>query len=196
MLGLVDSALLGGGEVLVYRLQGMVTPEVLVTSKDVSSSNIHIVSLHSLPALLLAMNGLSDLLSSLPEVVLIIFDGLGAYFDQNIQDSWRSYHMKHLSQMISKICITQNIACAYTSHVSTKMIGDDGSIASYDTGLKAVMMPQFGTLVSERGSRIVMKRLSFTSVLARLLPTTTSANEGTRAMICQLRWEGGITHLS
>ena len=52
-------------------LQGMVTPEILANSKDGLSSHIHVVSLHSLPALLLAMNGLNDLLSSLPEVYVL-----------------------------------------------------------------------------------------------------------------------------
>jgi len=78
------------------------------------------------------------------QVALVVINGLGILLDSSVSESNRSGQWKKINQVILRTCATRNVAAVFTTNLSTKLLGQDGDSATYETGSHAVLIPQTG----------------------------------------------------
>ncbi|KAF9225725.1 hypothetical protein BS17DRAFT_729795 [Gyrodon lividus] len=163
-------------QVIFVDMQNMTSPEAIHGSLQRLASHynrdlIYYARLHTLPDLLIFMH---NLLSELrPTTGLLILNSISFPFSSHpdLPPSKRTASLENIRQTLLQACVSKNLTIVTTSQMATKMLNPDGSAATFDTGAKAVMMPQLGPtyLPSGRSYRLIIVLDSRTAGALRLL---------------------------
>ncbi|KAJ6627980.1 hypothetical protein B0H10DRAFT_319770 [Mycena sp. CBHHK59/15] len=143
-------------EVLFLDTQNMTPPSVLRSAipKDCLARVSHHI-LHTLPELVVFFHTLPSVLDSQPK---------------KMTPPVKSLILQNIKQTLAKLA-SRGVTTIVTSHLATKLLGDDGSPATFDTGARAVMVPYLGPtyLPSALSFRVVIKPHGPSSGVFRLL---------------------------
>ncbi|GBE83784.1 DNA repair and recombination protein [Sparassis crispa] len=180
---IVRSFVSTGDEVLFIDMQNMMSPATLnrILHKSYVPPEhrklVHHLNLHSLPDLMIFLNNLPYYLGTHPKITLLVLNSLSFPFQSavGLGIPTRNALLEKVRQTLSKTCASSNLTIVITSQLATKMLNPDGSAANFDTGSRAVIVPQLGNtyLPSGRTSRvIVVPQTRSTGVLRLLLSPT------------------------
>ncbi|KAF8437980.1 hypothetical protein L210DRAFT_966220 [Boletus edulis BED1] len=162
--------------VIFVDMQGMTSPKAISgVLADVASPYcqelIRYTRFHALPDLLIFIHNLLAELS--PTTGLLILNSISFPFQTHpdLPPSRRTALLGIIRQTLLQACVSNNLTIVVTSQMATKMLGADGSAATFDTGARAVMMPQLGPdyLPSGRSYRLVIIPHSRVAGAVRLL---------------------------
>jgi len=174
---IIKSAITNGDHIVVYGLRGEISlsrykePQCNenITDSQLASNVVHYVALSSVTDLIVALNRLAGWLAQHPKIGLVVLDGVSSIVDFSSVGKpiflWR-----RLCQILSQACALHHAAAIYTTSLSTKLVTDNGDVASFNTVSKAFLAPQSGSAAPEKGRRIMLSRLSPSTVLAYLHP--------------------------
>ncbi|KAI0319312.1 hypothetical protein OF83DRAFT_822162 [Amylostereum chailletii] len=189
----VRAAVRNEEEVLFVDMQNMVSADALSAALGSSTDalrRVHYHNIYTLSELLVFLRTLPSFLEKHPSVTLLVLNSLWFPFQQTstYTRSERSTLLTKTKQDLSKLCATQRVAIITTSQLSTKLVHADGSPANFDTGAKAVLVPQLGTayLPSSWSYRVIIVPESRRTGVLRLL---TSPKYGDSSGIRQEQYE-------
>ncbi|KIJ62172.1 hypothetical protein HYDPIDRAFT_95048 [Hydnomerulius pinastri MD-312] len=134
-------------EVICADMQNMTSPdaisELLKGSSTTSRDLISYTRLHTLPDLLIFLHNLSEIR---PKTGLLILNSISFGFQSHpdLSPSRRTAMLEKIRQTLLQACVSKNLTIIATSQMATKMLNLDGSAATFDTGARAVMVPQLG----------------------------------------------------
>ncbi|KAN0084101.1 P-loop containing nucleoside triphosphate hydrolase protein [Tylopilus felleus] len=149
--------------VIFVDMQGMTSPKaisaMLAGVPSASSQElIRYARFHTLPDILIFMRNLPAELR--PATRLLVLNSISFPFQSHpdLRPSRRAAILGIIRQTLLQACVSSNLTIVVTSQMATKMLSADGSAASFDTGARAVMMPQLGPdyLPSGRSYRLVV----------------------------------------
>ncbi|TDL25146.1 hypothetical protein BD410DRAFT_718050 [Rickenella mellea] len=136
----VRSAVQNGDNVLFVDTQSMVSPTTLMKSLKGPNSFMPVSSKISLT---LADEPRAPQLTS-----LVVLNSLSFLFQptskHTLSNASRNSILERLKHNLSKICASKPVAFVITTNLATKLLDADGSPANFETGKKAVMVPQLG----------------------------------------------------
>ncbi|KAG1753525.1 uncharacterized protein EDB91DRAFT_402193 [Suillus paluster] len=127
--------------------------------------------LHTLPDLMIFIH---NLLSEIhPKTGLLVLNSISFPFlsHPDLQYSKRTALLDKIRQVFLRASSLNNLTIITTSQMSTKLLNADGSPGNFETGAKAVMVPQLGStyLPSGRSYRLVIVPDSRTTGAVQLL---------------------------
>ncbi|KAJ7118672.1 P-loop containing nucleoside triphosphate hydrolase protein [Mycena crocata] len=169
-------------EVVLLDAQNMATASALGKSLPVASAErlFHHV-LHTPPELLAFVYALPTFLDRHPKLGLLVLSSLHFPFQNNkrLPPQTKSMLLERIKQMLAKL-IARGVTVVVTSQLATKLLAADGSPATFDTGARAVMVPQLGPayLPSSSSFRVLICPNERTSGVFRLLSAPTKAKHG------------------
>ncbi|KAF8840557.1 hypothetical protein BDN67DRAFT_903341 [Paxillus ammoniavirescens] len=150
-------------EVIFVDMQNMTSPEAIheLLQSSTSPHNRDLICyarLHTLPDLLIFMH---NLLSEFrPLTGLLVLNSITFPFQShpNLPPSKKTALLENIRQTLLQACVSKNLTIITTSQMATKILSADGSPATFDTGAKAVLMPQLGPtyLPSGRSYRLII----------------------------------------
>jgi len=76
---------------------------------------------------------------------LLALDGLLSLFDTLPRDSVRKHLLKRLGSHLSRFSSRFGVTIILQTSVSTRLLGEDGSSTSYDSGSRAILQPSAGS---------------------------------------------------
>ncbi|KAF9233192.1 hypothetical protein BU15DRAFT_54218 [Melanogaster broomeanus] len=166
-----------GEEVIFVDMQNMTSPEAISGLFQTGTASldcrdlIYYARIHTIPDLLIFMH---NLLSKLrPMTGLLVLNSISFPFQSHpdLPPSRKTALLENIRQTLLQACVSNNLTIVVASQMATKMLHADGSAATFDTGIKAVMMPQLGPsyLPSGRSYRLVIAPDSRTTGALRLL---------------------------
>lgn len=182
---LVTSFVEAGHEVLFIDCQNMTGPAILDKSlrksKNLPSDYLSLVfhvNIHMLMDLMTFMYHLPSQLDSHPKISLLVVNSISFPFHvgENLSVSARNYLLERLKRILTKACATSNLTVVTTSQLSTKILNPDGSMGTFNTGGKGIMVPQLGItyLPSGRSHRVIIAPTERKAGFAKLLSSPTS----------------------
>jgi len=171
--------------VVFVDMQSMTSPKAISDALAGTASRygrelIRYARLHTLPDLLIFMHNLPSALH--PTTGLLVLNSISFPFQSNadLLPSKRKALLGTIRQTFLQECVSNNLTIVVTSQMATKMLAADGSAATFDTGTKAVMMPQLAPeyLPSGRSFRIAITPHSRLTGVLRLLACPSSQRPG------------------
>ncbi|THH13359.1 hypothetical protein EW146_g6847 [Bondarzewia mesenterica] len=127
---------------------------------DDSANLVHHLTLHTAPELLIFLHNLPAFLDAHPTISLLVLNSIWFPFQSpsHITPSTRSSLLARLKQTLSQLCASRHLTVVVTNQMSTKLLNPDGSPANFDTGSRAVLVPQLGGtyLPSGRSHRVLI----------------------------------------
>jgi len=140
---------------------------------------VHYLQLHTLPDLMIFLRNLPGYLQTHPEITMLVLNSLSFPFQSpvGLSTSSRNTALDRVKQVLTRACASMRLTVVITSQLATKLLNADGSAANYDTGSKAIMVPQLGNayLPSGRTYRALIIPQSRTTGTIRLLSSPTHA---------------------
>lgn len=131
--------------------------------------------LHTLPDLMIFIHNLLSEIHS--KTGLLILNSISFPFlsHPDLQSSKRTALLEKIHQVFLQASALHNLTIITTSQMSTKLLNADGSPGNFETGAKAVMVPQLGStyLPSGRSYRLVIVPESRTTGVIQLLSSPT-----------------------
>ncbi|KAI0300138.1 hypothetical protein B0F90DRAFT_1725289 [Multifurca ochricompacta] len=96
-----------------------------------------------------------------------------------LTQSRRAILLARVKQVLARLCSSRDISVVITTQLATKLLTPDGSPASFDTGSRAVLVPQLGSdyLPPHRSFRVLIVPETRTSGVLRLL-SSPSCDDG------------------
>ncbi|KAF8556835.1 hypothetical protein OG21DRAFT_1596243 [Imleria badia] len=171
--------------VIFVDMQGMISPTAISAmladvASPYSQELIRYARFHTLPELLIFIH---NLLAELhPTTGLLVLNSISFPFHSHpdLPPSRRTALLGIIRQTLLQACVSHNLTILVTSQMATKMLSADGSAATFDTGARAVMMPQLGPdyLPSGRSSRLVIIPHSRVAGVVRLLSSPSGQRPG------------------
>ncbi|KAK1924335.1 putative DNA repair protein Rad51 [Papiliotrema laurentii] len=159
------------GEVLLIDTEGSMPPERLKRAAECSTRNtslspfdiirgIHIMRIATQVQMVALLNTLDDWLAEHPSVNLVIIDTLSYHFRQpNLEMRTRSRMMELAKQQIGKATSIRNCAVVVANQLATKLLTAENKPANFDTGDRAVLMPQLGdSWTTPKTTRLILFR--------------------------------------
>ncbi|KAI0934991.1 hypothetical protein AcV7_003910 [Taiwanofungus camphoratus] len=167
-------------EVLFVDMQNMVSPAILnkalrksPTVPSEYQKLVRYLSLQTLPDLIIFLRNLPSYLELHPKIALLVLSSLSFPFQSlgGPNTSNRYVILEGVKQTLTKACSSRNLTVVITSQLANKLLNPDGSAATFDTGSRAVMMPQLGNayLPSGRTYRVIIVPQTRTTGVVRLL---------------------------
>ncbi|KAI9569871.1 hypothetical protein HD554DRAFT_456746 [Boletus coccyginus] len=136
-----------------------------------SQELIRYARLRTLPDLLIFMHNLRTELR--PTTGLLVLNSISFPFQSHwdLPSSRKTTLLGIIRQTLLQACVSDSLTIVVTSQMATKILSADGSAATFDTGARAVMMPQLGPdyLPSGRSYRLVIIPHSRVAGVVRLL---------------------------
>ncbi|KAI0077365.1 P-loop containing nucleoside triphosphate hydrolase protein [Panus rudis PR-1116 ss-1] len=178
------SFLEAGHGVLFVDMQNMTSAarlrEAIHSSSVLSSEHDHLVhylNAFTLPDLMVFMNQLPGYLKTYTNIGLLVLNSLWFPFQTPtaLTHSTRNSILKRIQETLSKACALSGIAVVTTTQLATKLVKADGTSANFDTGSRAILMPQPAPsyLPSGRSFRVLIVPQDRTSGVLRLLGAPT-----------------------
>ncbi|KAJ7185793.1 P-loop containing nucleoside triphosphate hydrolase protein [Mycena filopes] len=162
-----------GEEVLVLDTQNMITPSALlraIPAEAVRRVYHHI--LHTLPELIIFVHNLPAIAAARPKLGLVVLSSLHfpLQSSKKLTLSARSTVLENLKRALVQLT-ARGLTVVVTSQMATKLLAADGSPATFDTGARAVMVPQLGPayLPSANSFRVLICPQTRDSGVFRLL---------------------------
>ncbi|EIM88840.1 uncharacterized protein STEHIDRAFT_145678 [Stereum hirsutum FP-91666 SS1] len=92
-----------------------------------------------------------------------------------------------IKECLNKTCASRNISVVITMQLSTKLLNRDGTPGNFDTGSRAVLVPQLGPtyLPSGRTHRVIVVPQTRTTGILRLLssPSNLHGSKGQAELV-------------
>ncbi|WVQ99572.1 hypothetical protein IAU59_006708 [Kwoniella sp. CBS 9459] len=144
------------GEVLLIDTEGGIAPEriyamaeVLTRSTDVSPRDvvrgIHFVRIHTQVQMIGFIHTLDEWLDGHSKVNLVVIDTLSYHFRQpGLEMGARRRVMELVKQKIGQATTVHRCAVIVCNQLATKLLTFENKPANFDTGDRAVLMPQLG----------------------------------------------------
>lgn len=131
--------------------------------------------LHTLPDLMIFIHNLLSEIHA--KTGLLILNSISFPFlsHPDVQSSKRTSLLEKIHQVFLQASALNSLTIITTSQMSTKLLNADGSPGNFETGAKAVMVPQLGStyLPSGRSYRLVIVPESRTTGVVQLLSSPT-----------------------
>ncbi|KAG2154179.1 uncharacterized protein EDB93DRAFT_1133115 [Suillus bovinus] len=131
--------------------------------------------LHTLPDLMLFIHNLLSEIHA--KTGLLVLNSISFPFlsHPDIQSSKRTALLEKIHQVFLQASAVNNLTIITTSQMSTKLLNADGSPGNFETGAKAVMVPQLGStyLPNGRSYRLVIVPESRTTGVVQLISSPT-----------------------
>lgn len=174
--------------VLFVDMQNMTSPATLnkalrksTTAAPDYKKLVHYLRLHTLPDLMIFLRNLPAYLQTHPEITLLVLNSLSFPFQSPIElhATARNAALDRVKHILTRACASSRLTVVITSQLATKFLKTDGSAANYDTGSKAVMVPQIRNayLPTGRTYRVLIVPQSHSSGKLRLL-SSPAHNQG------------------
>ncbi|KAJ7204844.1 P-loop containing nucleoside triphosphate hydrolase protein [Mycena pura] len=134
------------GEVIFLDTQNMTTASALrkAVPKDALARVSHHV-LHTLPELVVFIHALPSILAARPKLGLLVLSSLHFPFQATSSKKPTHQEKSTVHENLKKalaVLTTGGVTVVVTSQMATKLLAADGSPATFDTGARAVMVPQ------------------------------------------------------
>jgi len=171
--------------IIFVDMQGMTSPkaisEVLAgVASPYRQELIRYARFHTLPDLLIFMHNLLTELR--PTTGLLVLNSISFPFQSHpdLPPSRKTALLGIIRQTLLQACVSNDLTIVVTSQMATKMLSADGSAATFDTGARAVMMPQLGPdyLPSGRSYRLMIIPHSRVAGVVRLLSSPSGQRSG------------------
>lgn len=131
--------------------------------------------LHTLPDLMIFIHNLLSEIHG--KTGLLVLNSISFPFlsHPDVQSSKRTALLEKIHQVFLQASALNDLTIITTSQMSTKLLNADGSPGNFETGAKAVMVPQLGStyLPKGRSYRLVIVPESQTTGVAQLLSSPT-----------------------
>lgn len=174
------SFLRAGKEVLFIDMQNMTSPDKLKLSLQKSEKlsenyerSVRHLSLHTPAEFMIFLHQLPAFLDQYPKTSLLVLNSLWFPFQPSadLPPSARNSLLERTKSALTQTCASRGLTVVVTTQLATKLLNPDGSPASFDTGSRAVLVPQPGTsyLPTTKTSRIMIVPDNRTSGTLRLL---------------------------
>ncbi|ORX35778.1 P-loop containing nucleoside triphosphate hydrolase protein [Kockovaella imperatae] len=145
------------GQILVVDTEGGFTPERILNAWQTDSrsrstdnirevlSRVHLVRVITQLQMIAFINSLDSWLENHPHVNLVIIDSLSYHFRQpNLDSKSRNRILEIIKAQIAKATTLRRCAVIVTNQLATKLLTTDNKPANFDTGDRAILMPQLG----------------------------------------------------
>lgn len=136
---------------------------------------IRYTHLHTLPDLMIFIHNLLSEIHA--KTGLLVLNSISFPFlsHPDVQSSKRTALLEKIHQVFLQASALNNLTIITTSQMSTKLLNADGSPGNFETGAKAVMVPQLGStyLPNGRSYRLVIVPESRTTGVVQLLSSPT-----------------------
>lgn len=166
-------------EVVFVDMQNMTSPHVisgLLESTALAKTLVYYRRVHTLPDLLIFLHNLN--LDVRPKTGLVVLNSLPFVFQSHpdLLPSKKNVILGSIRQSLLELCVTKNLTVIITSQMATKILHDDGSPATFDSGTKAIMVPQLGPnyLPSGRSFRLIIAPQARASGVVRMVSSPIS----------------------
>ncbi|KAJ7778084.1 P-loop containing nucleoside triphosphate hydrolase protein [Mycena metata] len=170
-------------EVIVMDTQNMMTPSAL--RRAISADAVRRVShhvLHTLPELVVFIQTLPSIQAARPKLGLLVLSSLHfpLQSSRKLTLSAKSTVLENIKQALVQLT-ARGVTVVVTSQMATKLLAADGSPATFDTGARAVMVPQLGPayLPSANSFRVLICPQARDSGVFRLLSAPSKVKTGT-----------------
>ncbi|KAH9003353.1 hypothetical protein EDB86DRAFT_2798963 [Lactarius hatsudake] len=109
---------------------------------DTTLDLVHYLNIFTLPTLLAFLHNLPSGL----QIRLVVLNSIWFPFQTSptLTQSRRATLLARVKQVLARLCSSLDISVVITSQMATKLLTPDGSPASFDTGSRAVLVPQLG----------------------------------------------------
>ncbi|RXK37093.1 hypothetical protein M231_05681 [Tremella mesenterica] len=146
------------GEVLIIDTEGSITPERLlhaaqaaVRASEISPvsilDGIHLIRVATQVQMVALLHTLDEWLDSHPATELVVFDTLSFHFRHPGLDLGVKRRLMELAkQEIARASTMHGCAVVVNNQLATKLLTAENKPANFDTGDRAVLMPQLGDL--------------------------------------------------
>ncbi|WVQ72375.1 hypothetical protein IAR50_001927 [Cryptococcus sp. DSM 104548] len=178
------------GEVLIIDTEGAMTTDRLhkaarvVVDEEKQSpldiiQGIHLVRVSTQIEMLGLLHTLDDWLASHPKVTLVLIDTLSFHFRQLSLDIAAKRRAMELSKtVISKAAMVHQCAVIVCNQVATKLLDAENKPANFDTGDRAVLMPQLSDWwATSKALRLVVFRGGISDEIRYVYASTTGSNK-------------------
>ncbi|KAI0792517.1 P-loop containing nucleoside triphosphate hydrolase protein [Abortiporus biennis] len=166
--------------VVFVDMQNMTNPDKLrhaLKEKSPLPANtqqeIKYVKIHTLPELMMFLTQLPSYSKTNPSTALLVLNSISFPFQSltGLPNASRNAIFAQVKDALTKACATSGLTVIITTQMSTKLLTADGSPANFDTGSRAIMVPQPGPayLPNGRTYRIILVPHTRTSGVMRLL---------------------------
>jgi len=169
-------------EVLILDTQNMTTASAFrrAISPDAQRRISHHV-LHTLPELVVFVHTLPSTLASRPKMGLLILSSLHFPLQpsKKLTIPAKNTVLENIKQTLVQLA-SRGVTIVVTSQTATKLLAADGSPATFDTGARAVMVPQLGPgyLPSSISFRVLICPQARESGVFRLLSEPSKPKQG------------------
>ncbi|KAJ6557953.1 hypothetical protein B0H19DRAFT_1028551 [Mycena capillaripes] len=169
-------------EVVFLDTQNMTTASALrrAIPADAAGRVSHHV-LHTLPELVVFIHMLPSMIASRPKLGLVVLSSLHfpLQASKKLSIQAKSTVLENIKQMLVQLT-SRGVTVVVTSQLATKLLAADGSPATFDTGARAVMVPQLGPayLPSAFSFRVLICPQARDSGVFRLLSSPSKAKSG------------------
>ncbi|KAK7685904.1 hypothetical protein QCA50_010711 [Cerrena zonata] len=130
------------------RLQIQLMPPAHDTLPQNYENQIFHISIFSLPEFLIFLQQLMTYLLERPKIRLLVFNSLWFPFQSSsdLPIRTRNVLLQRMQETLSKVCASTGVSVVVTTQLATKLVKDDGTAANFETGSRAILVPQPGLL--------------------------------------------------
>ncbi|KAI0346407.1 hypothetical protein BDW22DRAFT_1352463 [Trametopsis cervina] len=151
-------------------------------------------SLFTIADVLVFLHRLPSYLQSSRKTALLVLNSFSLAFyslSPNVSHASRAAFHERIRQALAQACASAGISVVVTTQLSTKLVNADGSPATFDTGARAVMIPQPGSayLPGGRSYRLMVAPRSRYEGTIQLLATPTHVYQPGQAPLREKRYE-------
>ncbi|VDB88824.1 unnamed protein product [Peniophora sp. CBMAI 1063] len=180
-------------EVIYVVSQNMTSPSTL---RDVTgatnASLLHYDSIFTMTGLLAFLRTLPMYLDEHPTITLIILESFWFPFQEtsSLSRTARANLLAKVKLDLTHLCAERKVAIVTTSQLATKLVHADGTPANFETGAKAILVPQLGTayLQQSKAYRVIIVPETRMSGQLRLLSSPSSSNDGDGKMVREVSY--------
>lgn len=141
------------------------------------SGRMYYHNLHSLSEFLAFLRTLPTFLKGRPLISVMVLESVWFLFQETSSYSrgTRGKLLVKVQQDVARLCADFKLTIITTSQLATKLVHPDGTPADFNTGSKAILVPQLGTayLPPSRSYRAIIIPHSRTHGIIRLLSSPT-----------------------
>ncbi|PAV15194.1 P-loop containing nucleoside triphosphate hydrolase [Pyrrhoderma noxium] len=195
MLDFVRNTVTSGNDAIFVDTQDMTTPFTLKNElKDIPGSfeAIHYIKCISLPDLMVFFHSLTSFLDQYPKTTLLVLNTLSSPFHStSLTTASRSSLLDQIKSILAKNCALRRLSVITMVQMATKLLSENGSNASPNNAVKAIMVPQLSDsyLPSGRSYRLMLIPDTPQTGMIRLLSSPSKTVEELRKDLVQQAYE-------
>ncbi|KZV72730.1 hypothetical protein PENSPDRAFT_750708 [Peniophora sp. CONT] len=168
--------------VLYIVSQNMTSPSSLRDILADDASLLHYDHIFTMTGLLALLRTLPSYLDEHPSISLIVLESFWFPFQEtsSLSRTARANLLAKVKLDLTRLCAERKVAIITTSQLATKLVHADGTPANFETGAKAILVPQLGTtyLQPSKTYRVIIVPETRSSGQLRLLSSPSSNHHG------------------